>query len=234
MAQHHHAKLMQAALADTLIGRVRDRLTSAGLYEHALVVVTADHGMAMRPGDHTRNFTATNAAEILSVPLIVKPPAATSGVIPGTVEDANAETIDVLPTVARVLGLDVTWPADGRSLIGGDPPRPEKRFFYDRATRTATFRPDELWAERDRAARRQAEIFGLDRWPAFTVPGLRALIGRDVASFGDIPSLDTVRLTIEAGDALSRVDLRRPRFRRSSRDDSRHRKAQDDSSWRSR
>jgi hypothetical protein len=208
VAQHHHADLMQAALADTLIGRLRDRLTAAGLYDRALVVVTADHGVSLRPGDRARGFTATNAAEILSVPLIVKPPAAAPAVARGTIDDVNAETIDVLPTVAGVLGIDLRWPVDGRSLIGGsDPPRAEKRFSYNAATRTATFQPDELAPERDRIARRQAEIFGLETWPAFTVPGFRALVGRDVASFGNIRSMDSVRLTLEGKDALSRVDL---------------------------
>ena len=78
----------------------------------------------------------------------------------------------MLPTVARVLGIDLPWPVDGRSLIGGDPPRPEKKFFFNAATMTATFKPDELWASRDQAARRQADIFGLDKWPAFTRAGI--------------------------------------------------------------
>ena len=80
VAQHHHADIMQAGLADTLIGRLRDRLSSAGLYDDALVIVTADHGVSLRPGDRARSFSGDNAAEILSVPLIVKPPEATAGV----------------------------------------------------------------------------------------------------------------------------------------------------------
>jgi hypothetical protein len=206
VAQHHHADIMQAGLADTLIGRLRDRLSSAGIYDDALVIVTADHGVSLRPGDRARSFSGDNAAEVLSVPLIVKPPAATAAVARGTIDDANAETIDVAPTVARVLGIELRWPVDGRSLIGGDAPRPEKRFFFNAATMTATFEPDELWATRDQAARRQADIFGVDKWPAFTVPGLRGLVGRDVASFGDIRAIDEVRVVVEGRDALKNVN----------------------------
>ena len=208
VAQHHHASLVQAALADTLVGRVRSRLTSAGLYESALVIVTADHGVAWRPGDSVRSLSGINAAEILSVPLIVKPPVTTAGVTRATVDDTNAETIDVLPTVARVLGIEPPWQVDGRSLIGGDPPRPEKRFFFNAATMTATFKPDELGASRDQAARRQADMFGLDKWPAFTVPGYRGLVGRDVASFGDIKSIDGVRVAVDGKDGLKNVNLK--------------------------
>ncbi len=199
---------MQAGLADTLVGRLRDRLTSAGIYNDALVIVTADHGVSLRPGDRARNFSGDNAAEVLSVPLIVKPPEAMSQVRRGTTDDTNAETIDVLPTVARVLGIDLAWQVDGRSLIGGDPPRPEKKFFFNAATMTATFKPDELWASRDQAARRQADMFGLDKWPAFTVPGYRGLVGRDVASFGDIKSIDGVRVVVDGKDGLKNVNLK--------------------------
>jgi hypothetical protein len=206
VAQHHHASLVQAALADTLVGRVRSRLTSAGLYDSALVIVTADHGVAWRPGDSVRSFAETTAAEILSVPLIVKPPKALAGVARGTIDDANAETIDVLPTVAGVLGVRPPWPVDGRSLFGSDPPRAEKRFFFSAATKTATYGPDELRPRREEAARRQAGIFGLAKWPAFTIPGFIGLIGREISSFGEISAIDGVRILIEGKDALKNVN----------------------------
>jgi len=208
VAQHHHADIMQAGVADTIVGRLRDRLSSAGLYNDALVIVTADHGVSMRPGGHARSFSGDNAAEVLSVPLIVKLPEAMNQERRGTIDDTNAETIDVLPTVARVLGIDLAWQVDGRSLIAGDPPRPEKKFFFNAATMTATLKPDELWASRDQAARRQADMFGLDKWPAFTVPGFRGLVGRDVASFGDIKSIDGVRVAVDGADALKNVNPR--------------------------
>ena len=209
VAQHHHADIMQAGVADTLVGRMRDRLKAAGIYDDALVIVTADHGVSMRAGDRARSYTSTNAAEVMPVPLIVKPPASMADVARGSVDDTNAETIDVLPTIAGVLGVRVPWPADGRALVGAaDPPRPEKRFFYNAASRTATLKPDELWARRDEAARRQASIFGVARWPAFTIPGFESLVGRDVASFANIAPADDVRMIVEGTDALEHVNPR--------------------------
>jgi hypothetical protein len=128
----------------------------------------------------------------------------------GVIDDSNAQTVDVLPTVAGVLGVDVSWRMDGRSLVGGQAPRPEKKVFFNEATKTATFAPGELQASRDQAAKRQADIFGLDRWPAFTVPGYRTLVGRDVGSFGAVRPIDGVRVVFDEREALAAVDLLAP------------------------
>ena len=202
VAQHHHSDIVQAMLADTLVGKVRGRLADAGIYDSALVIVTADHGISFIAGQKPRNFSGSTATEILSVPLIVKAPATTPGVTRGAIDDTNAETIDVLPTVAHVLGIEPTWRVDGRSLIGGAPPRAQKQFFINAATIQKTYRPDELRPIRDQLAKRQAEMFGLGKWPVFGVPGWLALAGRSVDSFGNIQGIDTVRVVVEGRDAL--------------------------------
>jgi hypothetical protein len=201
VAQHHHSEIMQAMLADTMVGKVRQRLTEAGIYDSALLIVTADHGISFLPGDNPRNFSGTNAAEILSVPLFVKAPRTTPGVARGAIDDTNAETVDILPTVAHVLGIEPAWTVDGRSLIG-DPPHAQKKFFINAATMHETYGPDEFRPIRDQLAKRQAEMFGLGKWPVFGVPGLLALAGRSVESFGDIPAIDSVRVVVEGRDAL--------------------------------
>ncbi len=202
VAQHHHSDIVQAMLADTLVGKVRGRLADAGIYDSALVIVTADHGISFIAGHRPRTFSGNTATEILSVPLIVKAPATTPGVTRGAIDDTNAETIDVLPTVAHVLGIEPTWRVDGRSLIGGAPPRAQKQFFLNAATIHETYRPDELRPIRDQLAKRQAEMFGLGKWPVFGVPGRLALAGRSVDSFGNIQGIDTVRVVVEGRDAL--------------------------------
>jgi arylsulfatase A-like enzyme len=47
-------------------------------------------------------------------PLVVKLPGQTNG----AVDDRAAETIDIVPTIADELGVDVPWNMDGRSLLG--------------------------------------------------------------------------------------------------------------------
>ena len=122
--QARQRHLLQLGWVDTLLGRLRVRLKSAGLYDDALVVVTADHGISFRPGESRRGLTKRNFHDIIEVPLIVKLP----GRPEARVDDRNAELIDILPTIADVLGADLPWHADGRSLLAPlDGVQPGKR-----------------------------------------------------------------------------------------------------------
>ena len=96
--------LLQTEYADRLLGRLLDRLRATGLYDRALIVVTADHGVAFRAGDRRRRPTATNLHDVANVPLFVKSPEQGDG----RVEDGLVRTIDVLPTIARELGVRLT------------------------------------------------------------------------------------------------------------------------------
>lgn len=101
--------LVQTQYADRLLGRLLERLRSTGLYDRALVVVTADHGVSFRTGDWRRKPTPTNLGGVASVPLFVKPP----GQRDARVEAGAVRTIDVLPTIAQELGIELPGPVDG-------------------------------------------------------------------------------------------------------------------------
>jgi hypothetical protein len=105
--------LMQIQVVDALLGDMVAWLEDRGLYEEALVIVTADHGVAFTPDEYLRNATPGNFGETMSVPMIVKLPQQATG----TISDADVRTTDVYPTVLDVLGIDVTWEVDGRSLL---------------------------------------------------------------------------------------------------------------------
>jgi hypothetical protein len=110
--------LLQTQYADRLLGRLLDRLRAAGLYERALVVVTADHGVAFRAGDRRRTPTPTNLHDVSNMPLFIKAP----GQDAGRVVDGAVRTIDVLPTIARELGIRLSG-VDGvpAGTRGSDP-----------------------------------------------------------------------------------------------------------------
>jgi hypothetical protein len=112
-AQEQQRYLLQLGLVDTLLGRLLERLRATGLLDEVLLVVTADHGVSFRPGESQRWLTASNAADILWVPLFVKLPRQREGGI----DDRNVQTIDVLPTIADALGVAVPWRVDGRSVL---------------------------------------------------------------------------------------------------------------------
>jgi hypothetical protein len=205
-AQHRHGGLLQAGLADGLVGRLRARLEHAGLYDDALIVVTADHGIAYQPNAHLRNFSEHTAAEIAPVPLIVKMPAGVAGVTPGTIDDRNAETIDILPTVARVLGVDPPGAVDGGSLIGHDPPRPQKYFFHVNASVRSPLDAATLSRRRDGLVRVQSELYGEEAWPIYSLPEVRSYIGRDVSGI-EVRDAEAIHVTLERRGLFDEVDL---------------------------
>jgi hypothetical protein len=110
--------LVQIGYADRLIGELMRRLRAQGLWDRALVVIAADHGISFRPGASRRTASGAGAPDVLGMPLFVKLP----GQPRGRIDDRHATTADVLPTIADALGIDLRWRVDGRSLLGA--PRP--------------------------------------------------------------------------------------------------------------
>ncbi|HET7847059.1 MAG TPA: sulfatase-like hydrolase/transferase, partial [Acidimicrobiia bacterium] len=119
VGQGYQRHILQAQYADTILGQIMDRMKEEGIYDDALLVVLADHGITIRPGvDHQRIVTPDTVGNIAAVPIFVKYPNGYPGVEPGTIDDIRAETVDLLPTMAEVTGIDVPWDVDGFSLLG--------------------------------------------------------------------------------------------------------------------
>jgi Sulfatase len=189
--QAHQRYLLQLGFADRLVGELLARLRTTGLHERALVIVLADHGVSFRPGDRRRAFTETNLEDIAFVPLFVKTP----GQQNGRTIDAAVQTVDVLPTIADTLGIDVPWRVDGASLLH---PRVRERYLLigDRET----FRPDvdELLARRATAVR--------ERPPLYRIGPNVELLGRSVREL-DVAQRSGVSVDIDQATALRAVDL---------------------------
>lgn len=105
--------LLQLGHVDGLMSRLLDRLESTGLLERCVLVVTADHGAAFQPGEPRRLAEPGTVADIAWVPLFIKAP----GHREGAPSDAPAAAVDLLPTLAALLGHATPWPVDGRSLV---------------------------------------------------------------------------------------------------------------------
>ncbi len=77
----HHRKryLLQVEFLDRLIGELTAQLKSTGLFDQSLIVITADHGIAFRPGRSRRLLELTDLEggqplDLANVPLLVKAP----------------------------------------------------------------------------------------------------------------------------------------------------------------
>ena len=111
--QSYQRHLLQVGFVDRLLGTLIERLRETGLYDSSLLVITADHGASFRPGDSRRPVTPTNYMDVMPVPLVIKYPHQKQG----RIDDRNAQTIDILPTIADVLKVRTGWKLDGRSLL---------------------------------------------------------------------------------------------------------------------
>lgn len=123
VAQSMQRHLLQVGYADHVLGELIDALEREGTYDDALVIVVADHGISIKPGvDHQRTITETTVGEIAAIPLFVKYPGSHGG---GVIDDRRALTIDILPTIADVLGADLPGDVEGSSLLDPAPDRRE-------------------------------------------------------------------------------------------------------------
>lgn len=118
--------ILQAQFADRQIARLIARLKETGVFDECLLIVVADHGVSFRPNRSRRAPAADSLADLMSVPLFVKLPHQTAG----GVSDRNVETIDILPSIAEVLAMDLPEPVDGISFLNpAAPERATKRFI---------------------------------------------------------------------------------------------------------
>lgn len=103
---------------DSQLGRLFAGLKDRGLYEDALVILTADHGDGLSDGDKNHGWKAHRElyVEQLNVPLIYKFPAGTSGVTPGSRVDQLVGTVDIFPTACHYLDIALTRQTNGNSL----------------------------------------------------------------------------------------------------------------------
>ncbi|MGC5020012.1 sulfatase-like hydrolase/transferase [Micromonospora sp. DT47] len=128
--------LAQLEYTDRLIGETLRTLRATGLYDKALVLVTADHGVSFTRDWQGRGMDAIDhaAGQVAWVPMFVKDP----GQRAGRTDDRNWEHVDLLPTIADAVHVKVPWPMDGRSARQGPRDRTEK-WFYDRPGERVTF-----------------------------------------------------------------------------------------------
>jgi hypothetical protein len=166
--------LLQTGYTDRLLGLFLRRLHETGLWDKALIVVTADHGISFRGGDLRRRPTKTNLAELAFTPLFVKLP----GDADGRVLDEHVQTVDILPTIADVLGISIPWKTAGSSAFAQQ--RPPTGVAVAHVTESYA----SALAQRQASLVRQLGFFGSGAWDErFAGTGIyRGLVGAGLAS----------------------------------------------------
>ena len=124
--------LLQLQYLDGWLGAIIDRLEETGLWDDALIVVTADHGVSFQPAQPIRGTSQENAWEIMWVPFFLRAP----GLPEGAVDQRGVTTVDIVPTIADVLDVTMPYEPDGVSALLPDPPDQPTRFMHDNPMNT--------------------------------------------------------------------------------------------------
>ena len=111
--QGYQRHLLQVGFVDKLVGDLLAKLKTLNLYDQSLIVITADHGVNFWPNKSRRGVLKEYPMGILGVPLFIKAPNQHESII----SDRNVKTIDILPTIADMLDINLPWQTDGRSAI---------------------------------------------------------------------------------------------------------------------
>ncbi|WP_371871332.1 sulfatase-like hydrolase/transferase [Phytohabitans rumicis] len=206
------------AYTDRLLGETIAAMEASKLYEDALFVVTADHGVSFTPDAQGRGMGAVQKAgdEVLWVPLFIKEPRQAAG----RVDDRNWEHVDLLPTVADLAGVTVPWKTDGISAVRETRERVDKR-YHDVPSKPVTVPGPANFAEVLRGsagrpaalAQPRADLIGTpaaalpaagSRTASATVSNADDFRAVDLAS-GTIPALvyGTVPSSVPAGTLLA-------------------------------
>ncbi|MFV9672035.1 MAG: sulfatase-like hydrolase/transferase [Acidimicrobiia bacterium] len=201
--QAYQQHLSQVGYADRVVADLISRLEEAGRYEDTMILVLADHGIAVRPGiPHRRIATEETIGDIAAIPLFIKRPHQEQGGI----DDYRAETVDVLPTIAFVLGIDLPWTTDGTSLFeDGRPERMQSRIGGSEGD--VVFGTD--GSEARAVAARKIDHFGSDGPFGLTPPGYADLLGHRIDEF-DVRTDGGITATIRDLNAFGDVDVDGP------------------------
>ena len=103
----------EVAFMDSQIGRVIERLKSSGLYDRTVVVVMGDHGESL--GDHGESqhgFFIYNS--VTHVPFMIRAP---YDLMQGRTVSDPVRSVDVMPTVLDLLGIQAPKEVTGESLV---------------------------------------------------------------------------------------------------------------------
>jgi hypothetical protein len=191
---------LQLEYVDKFLGRLLDKLEKTNRLDETLLIVIADHGVVITPNSARRIPEASTLADIARVPLFIKYPGQTSAKI----DQRKAETLDILPTIVEVLGLQIKEPLHGQSLLATHW-QDRQRSVFEAGDRI----PDieavmDMQQARDRIYR--ALIPGKSALEALGLPQSRNLIGTPVPE--QTATAEKLLLRIDNIESYADLDLK--------------------------
>jgi len=181
--QGEQRDLLQVGFTDRLVGELIRRLRSQGIYDQTMIVIVSDHGESyitapkpqppFVPGKlgYRRAVTKENIQEVGSNVMFIKYP---KGHGPTGTDTRYVRTIDILPTIGEVLGIDpLPFKVDGRSLVDKSYEGQKEIKVETTAADPVTMPLEEWQSKREESLRKRVSLFGWDD----KAPGLYGGIG---------------------------------------------------------
>ncbi len=206
--QAYQRHMLQARFVDRMVGSLIARLQDLGIFEDTLLAVIADHGASFRPSAARRSISAVNAGELLLVPFFMKLP----GQKQGTIDPRPVETVDLVPSLADALGIELPWPVDGRSILAPETnPRTTFTTVEPRGG-SIPYAVAAVLADRDEALRYKLGIFGTGRRNAglYAIGPAPEILGRRIGEIPRAPGFGRFRAQLYEWEHLQDVDLDAP------------------------
>lgn len=159
--------LLQVGFADKMVGRILKKVRSNGSWDDSLVIVTADHGHSYDPRFDRRDASPGSIAATVNPPLMIKYP----GQKQGFISSKSTQAIDIVPTIAEVLGVTKRYESDGVPI---DEIPPDRRMLVNKDEMAQiTVTADEVRAQRPELIRDMRRRFGTGGlWRLSAHPGL--------------------------------------------------------------
>jgi sulfatase-like protein len=204
LQQGYQRHIMQAAFSDRMVGQLVERLKQVGIYDKALIVITADNGESFLHANHDRHIAdAVTFTDIASTPLLIKLPNQKKG----GYDDRHVRTFDVVPTVADAAGLQMPWNVVGRSILKSRAPD-TVAVYREQGKKGKVFKTSLSGYERKRRAA-LAQKTSLFRHGMYGIGPHPELIGKDVsAQAAATASGLRAQITPELGGLLGKVDTK--------------------------
>lgn len=102
----------EIAYVDSQIGKILEHLRATGILDNTILIITADHGEEFL--EHGRLLHGQDLhGELTHVPMIFRYPPAIG---PGRIK-TPVETVDIVPTILDLAGIQPSQGLDGRSLV---------------------------------------------------------------------------------------------------------------------
>jgi hypothetical protein len=190
--------LNQVGYTDYLLGQLLDKLEANNLLNPALFILAADHGVSVKEGGFRREVRDESLSNIASVPLFIKLP----GQEEGAVSDLPATLLDILPTLADVLDVEVPWEMTGHSLLNF-PPGKRGRIIHGYQFQAYPV-PEDLKPGLRVEVKRKHDLFGkFEGWDKFRLldKNSKTFMDEPVSKF-KVQAMESVQVKLDLGSRV--------------------------------